>query len=219
MATKASVVVVTCRRIARVPEILAAWLKQTSDVWLCDCSPRGVPGIPVGVHVARFSPDPGNKVRHAVALLTEGNLVIKADDDIMPLPGLIADFQKWREKLGPCIMGIHGRTFNGPDYYRDTTLYAAHMLAEPMRVDFLGIITCADRRFLEMDLRGCGTPIEDLFWHNYRHVGAPKFIVPTKAYNNNLPESRDAGRLCANQPGRTERRVFYTQCWERSYKR
>lgn len=214
----ASVVVVTYRRLARLPEILAAWLKQTPDVWLCDCSREGFKTT-LPIKLARFWPDPGNKTRHAVATLTEGDVVIKADDDIMPLPGLAQDFLTWREKLGPCVMGIHGRIFKGPDYYRDTEMIAGHMQTAPARVDFVGIITAADRRYLAMDLRGCATEIEDIFWHNYAHRAAPKFVIPTKAYNNKLPESRDAGRLCADPPGRAVRRAFYTKMWREAYQR
>lgn len=215
---KASVVVVTYRRLQRVPEILAAWLAQGPEVWLCDCSPAGVTDIPAGVRVARFSPDPGNKVRHAVALLTSGDIVIKADDDILPLPGLVNDFLTWHGRLGHCVTGIHGRTFHGPDYYRDTVMHAAHVITEPKKVDFLGIITCADRKFLPMDLRECGTPIEDLYWHNHCYPRAPKYVIPTKAFNNHLPESRDAQRLCADQPGRAVRREYYTRCYLEYYR-
>ena len=215
--SKASVVVVTYRRLERISEILAAWQAQVPEVWLCDCSAHGVRAIPDGVRLARFRPDPGNRVRHAVALIAEGDIVIKADDDILPLPGLVKDFLSWHAKLGPCISGIHGRTFHGPDYYRDTVMHAAHMIAEPMKVDFLGVITCADRKYLPMDLRECGTPIEDLYWHNHCYPGAPKYVIPTKAFNNHLPESRDAMRLCADPPGRAVRRAFYTKCWMENY--
>jgi hypothetical protein len=218
VSIKASVVIVTYRRLERIPEILAAWLAQTSDVWLCDCSLHGVKVVPPGTKIARFRPDPGNKVRHAVALLTQGDIVIKADDDILPLPGLVQDFITWHEKLGPCVTGIHGRTFQGPDYYLNTTMHAGHMIKEPMKVDFVGIITCANRQFLPMDLRDCGTDIEDLYWHNHCYPKAPKFVIPTAAYNNKLPESRDAGRLCADKPGRMVRRAFYTKCWTENYR-
>lgn len=212
----ASVVVVTYRRLARIREILAAWRAQTDDVWLCDCSESGAP-VPEGVKVARFVPDPGNKTRHAVALMTSGDICIKADDDILPLPGLVDDFLRWHEQLGPCITGIHGRTFQGLDYYRDTTLIAAHKQMEPVPVDFLGVITCADREFLPMDLRDCPSDVEDLFWHNHCYPDAPKFVIPTAAFNNKLPESGDAGRLCANRPGRVVRRAFYRKCFEGHY--
>lgn len=220
MNPNASVVVVTYRRLERIPEILSAWLHQdpAPDVWLCDCSAQGVKGVPPAVNRVRFAPDPGNKVRHAVALLTAGEIVIKADDDILPLPGLVGDFLHWHGQLGPCVTGIHGRTFHGPDYYRDTEMHAAHMITEPRKVDFLGVITCADRRYLPMDLRGCETPIEDLFWHNHAYPRAPKFVIPTRHYNNSLPESRDAMRLCADHAGRAIRRAFYTKCYEENYR-
>jgi hypothetical protein len=213
----ASVVLVTYRRLERLPEILKAWCDQCADVWLCDCSKDGAQNIPGQVKVARFCPDPGNRTRHAVATMTLGDICIKADDDIMPLPGLVDDFLTWHQKLGPCISGVHGRTFHGPDYYHDSNMFAGHMQTEPVPVDFVGVLTCSDRVFLPMDLRYCGTDIEDLYWHSYCYPYAPKYVIPTKNYNNKLPESRDAGRLCADKEGKARRREFYRQCWEKFY--
>jgi len=215
---KTSVVIVTYRRMVRLKEIVYVWCQQTSDVWLCDCSKEGINFDKSDINYVRFCPDPGNKVRHAVALLTEGDLVIKADDDIMPKLGLIDDFIYWHNKLGDCIMGIHGRTFHGLDYYRDTKLYASHMLKKAFKVDFLGVITCAPRKFLPMDLRGCLTPIEDIYWHNAHFPHVPKYIIPTNNYDNKLPESKDVGRLCGNKEMRKIRREYYRKIYLRFYK-
>jgi hypothetical protein len=150
--------------------------------------------------------------------MTQGDICIKADDDIMPLPGLADDFIKWHDKLGPCISGIYGRTFQGPEYYGNTTQISGHKQKEPVAVDFLGIITCSVRAFLPMDLRKCGTDIEDLYWHNYQFPHVAKYVIPTDKYDNNLPESRDAGRLCADKEGRAVRRAFYTKCYNTNYR-
>ncbi len=215
---KVSVVVVTYRRLERIAEILAAWQRESPDVWLCDCSRRGVRNAPPGVHIARFWPDPGNKVRHAAALLTDGDLVIKADDDIIPRPGLVADFIKAHEKVGPAILSIHGRTFHGRDYYRDTKLYGAKGQAAPLKVDFVGVITCAPRALLPMDLRGCATEIEDLFWQMEKYPQAAKYVIPTDKFMN-LPESRDAHRLCAPGPARSVRRAYYERWYLRNHRK
>lgn len=214
---KTSVVIVSYRRMARLEEILKAWMAQCDDVWLCDCSEKGIPFEKKGFNYVHFFPDPGNKVRHAVATLTNGDIVIKADDDIMPLPGLVDDFIYWHKKLGDCISGIHGRVFEGPDYYNDTFMVAAHMQPKARRVDFLGIITCAPRKYLSMDLHGCMTPIEDLFWHNFKYPEVPKYVISTKHYNNKLPESRDAGRLCHGPEERGVRRAYYAEMWRKNY--
>jgi len=215
---KISVVIVTYRRLERLEMIMKAWVNEVSDVWLCDCSKKGIPFPHKGFNYVYFSPDPGNKVRHAVATLTNGDLVIKADDDILPKPGLADDFIKWHKILGDCVTGIHGRIFEGEDYYRDTALYAGHMLREPKKVDFLGVITCAPRKYLAMDLRGCLTPIEDIYWHNYKYPKVPKYIIPTKNYNNRLPESKDAQRLCGNKEMRKIRRDYYKKIYLRNYR-
>lgn len=215
---KVSVVVVTYRRLERIPEVLAAWLEQTPDVWLCDCSLHGVKIVPPGTHVVRFRPDPGNRVRHAVALLTSGDLVIKADDDVVPKIGMVADFIKAHEVLGPAILGIHGRTFHGRDYYRDTKLFGAKAQKAPLKVDFVGVVTCAPRALLPMDLKACGTETEDLYWQMQCYPKAPKFIIPTDKYAN-LPECKDAARLCGNPAARQVRRRFYELWYLRNYKK
>jgi glycosyltransferase involved in cell wall biosynthesis len=209
-----SVVVVTYRRLDRLGEVLQAWLNETPDVWLCDCSKEGFK-TDLPIHIVRAWPDPGSKIRHAVALLTEGDYVIKADDDIKPLPGLVKDFLKCGFKLA--IMGVHGRNFLGPDYYKDTVMITGRDISELTPVDFLGLITCSPRRYLAMDLRGCESAIEDLYWLNYYNNETPKIVIPTKNYEI-LPSSKDPLRLCANRAARAYRQEFYRQCFEEFYK-
>jgi len=215
---RTSVIVVSFRRLARLRRILEAWQNETHDVWLCDCSESGIQDVPDGVRVVRFRPDPGNRVRHAVALLTSGDLVIKADDDVMPRPGLVADFEAAEAMTRPAILGIHGRTFHGPDYYRDTRIVSAQTVQEPTRVDFVGVMTAAPRPFLAMDLAGCETPIEDLYWQMEKYPGVRKFVIPTNKFQT-LQESRDAGRLCASSEARAVRKRYYAIQWVRNYKK
>jgi len=212
-----SVVVVTYRRLKSLEAILAAWLKETPDVWLCDCSREGFK-TKLPVNIIHASPDPGNRLRHAVALLTKGRLVIKADDDVMPRAGIAKDFIRCQEITGPAIMGIHGRTFHGKGYYMNTKLYGSKQLKDkPLKVDFVGVITCAPRAYLAFDLNGCNSNIEDLFWQMRCFPKAPKYIIPTDKFHH-LAESKDAGRLCATPKDRHERGHFYTNWYNKNYK-
>jgi len=211
-----SVVLVTYRRLARLEDIVRAWLAESSDVWLCDCSAGGA-GINVpGLKLARFSPDPGNRTRHAVALLTSGDLVIKADDDVMPRPGLVADFECHMAKLGPAILGIHGRRFYGPDYYRDTRHFGSKELEAPLEVQFVGVVTCSPREYLPMDLRDCATEVEDLYWQMACYPNVRKFVIKTDRFVH-LAESKDDGRLCANPRARRTRESFYHRYYQKYF--
>jgi len=201
---KVSVVVSTYRRLENLERILAAWLTQVNDVWLADSSGKFETKLPIN-HV-RFSPDPGNKTRHAVALLTEGDYMIKADDDVLPKPGLIEALLNYSYLGG--ILGLMGRTFQGPRYYGNTTPFRAREITQPKEVDMVGILTFAPREFLAFDLRGCGTSIEDLFWHMKAFPRVKKFVVPTGAYEQ-LPESDDRECLFRNRTARVERERFY----------
>jgi hypothetical protein len=211
-----SAVVVTYRRVKSIEQVLGAWLGETPDVWLCDCTPRGI-NTKLPVHIVRAHPDPGNRIRHAVALLTAGDLVIKADDDIVPLPGLAADFTSAWRKYGEAIYGIHGRIFGGERYYIDTRLIGAKKQTEARPVDFVGVITAAPRSLLPMDLRSCPSAVEDLYWQMKRYPAAAKYVIATDKFRN-LPECRDEGRLCGTKKSRDVRRDYYTQLYRRNYK-
>lgn len=212
-----SVVVVTYRRLKSIGRIVDEWLKETPDVWLCDCSVKGV-RVDSRVKVIRANPDPGNKIRHAVATLTQGDLVIKSDDDIMPRPGIVADFVKHAQLLGPAIYGIHGRIFRGPDYYHNTKLFGSKSIPKPLLVDFVGVMTCAARRFLAMDLRDCHTEVEDLYWQMRCYPKAPKYVIVTNKFHN-LQESKDGGRLCGTPSSRLIRNQYYKELYNRNYRK
>ena len=211
--TTPSVVVVANRRMETLSPILSAWLKQSPDVWLADCSGRPFEA-PAGVHHVRFSPDPGNRTRHALALLTEGDWVIKADDDFTPGPGLVEDFIQAAAKIGtPAFLGIMGRRFEGPKYYSNTISARAVYIAEPARVDFVGICTVTPRGFLAVDLRGCLSSIEELFIQCGAFPWVPKWVVPTKNYGH-IPGADKPGCLCKNPVAQAERENYYSTVWE-----
>ena len=214
---KTSVVVVTYRRLKNLGRILEAWLAETPDVWLCDCSEAGFE-TSLPVKILRTTPDPGNRIRHAVAaLMTEGDLVIKADDDVLPRPGLAADFVAAACTCGPGIFGIHGRTFQGPHYYAQTTMVGAKQLQAPQPVDFVGVVTASPREFLPMDLRDCPSAVEDLYWQMACYPRAPKYVISSQAFMN-LAESKDQGRLCGTPESRAVRVAYFRELYERNYR-
>jgi glycosyltransferase involved in cell wall biosynthesis len=209
---KVSVVISTYRRLKNLPAILTAWLMQTNDVWLADSSGKFETSLAIR-HV-RFSPDPGNIARHALALLTEGDYVIKADDDVFPKPGLVEAFLNYSNLDG--ILGLMGRTFHGPLYYGNTKVIRAREISKPAKVDMVGIVTFSPRKYLAFDLRGCLTSVEDLYWHMKIYPHIKKYAIPTKAYEQ-LPESNDARCLFKSTTARREREAFYQKYYRMNY--
>jgi hypothetical protein len=210
---KTSVVIVTYRRLDRIADVCAAWVAQSPDVWLCDCSPHGAKGIPSAVKIVQFVPDPGNKSRHAVALLTDGDFVIKADDDVLPAPGLIDDYHRSFQKVGPGIFGLNGRVFNGPSYYKNSKSFRAPEISIETLVDFAGVCTFTPREYLAFDLRGCDSPIEDLFWQIECFPEVIKWIIPTKKFTN-LPSANDDKCLFRSADSRAVREKYFKRIYE-----
>jgi hypothetical protein len=208
-----SVVVVAYRRMETLPALLSEWLRQSNDVWLADCS--GVMFVPPrGVHHVRFSPDPGNRTRHALALLTEGDWIIKADDDVVPGPGLISDFKRVAEEKGPSFLGVMGRRFEGPKYYGNTISSRAVYITQPERVDFVGICTMAPRVVQAFDLKGCASSIEEIFQQCGSFPEVQKWTIPSKNYGH-IKGADKPGCLCKNPIAQAEREAYYSKVWER----
>jgi len=211
---KTSVIVMTYRRLSSLEEILRAWLAQTPDVWLVDSSNKFTTKLPI--HHVRFSPDPGSKIWHATALLTEGDFVVKACDDILPKPDLLDDLiGGWRSVKGGMV-GVYGRKFPGPNYYKDAIPVAANKISSPQKVGFVGNILLTPREYLAFDLKGCQTPIEDFFWQMKAFPRVPKWVIPTKRYTN-LSESNDKNCLFHNSEARKIRGKFYLLYYLKNY--
>jgi len=209
-----SVVVVTYRRIETLESVLQAWLEQTADVVLADCSNHFETNLPI-THI-KFKPDLGNKTRHAAALLTTGDYVIKADDDIMPKPGLIQDFCDAYKRRGDGIFGLLGRVFQGDSYYKKTSAYRSFQLKSDVPVDFVGVTTFTPRKYLPFDLKGCLSPIEDLFWQMKCYPKAPKWVVATDKYEN-LKTASDESCLFHSTEARRIREEFYRKYYLKNY--
>lgn len=209
-----SVVVVCNRRLTTLYGILGEWQKYSSDVWLADCSGLEF-SPPPGVHWVRFKPDPGNRTRHAIALLTTGDMVIKADDDFVPGPFLVGDLWKGSDfGRKECFVGIMGRRFEGPKYYGNTISARANKIAAPEQVDFVGICTMSPRSVLAFDLRGCSSSIEELFQQCGAFPTVPKYAVPSLSYSH-IPGADRPGCLCKDEKAQKEREAYYSTIWER----
>lgn len=214
--SKASVVVMTYRRLSNLERILQAWLVQTPDVWLVDSSSEFTTELPI--HHVRFSPDPGSKIWHATALLTEGDFVIKACDDLLPKSGLLDDLIRGWQQVKGGMVGTYGRKFLGPSYYKNTKHVIANRISSPQKVGFIGNVTLTPRQYLAFDLKDCLTSVEDIFWHMKAFPEVPKWIIPTKQYVN-LSESNDEDCLFHNSKARKIRERFYREYYLKNYSR
>lgn len=211
-----SVVIPFYRRIETINKVVESWKKlvPARQIWVCDSSPFKLDMA--DVNVVKFNIDPGNKTRHSVALLTEGDFVIKADDDLIPLPGIIDDFLIQYNAVNGGIFGVIGRIFNGISYYKNTSFCRASKLTKPHEVDFVGVMTFSPRRYLAFDLRGCLTPIEDLFWQMKAYPNVRKYVVASAKYRN-LPACNDGKDLFHNPKARKIRERFYGEYYKLYY--
>jgi len=207
MKQKVSVVTVTYRRLDSLEMILRAWLKEVDEVVLCDCSNKFKTTLPI-IHV-KFNKDLGNKTMHAMALLTQGDFVVLADDDVLPKPGLVQDLYSGYERVGEdCIIGVMGRRFQNIDDYWKTNQIWSHKINKPVQVDMLGICYFSPRRYLVYDFKDMKNSINDLYWTSYVMRDVKKYVVPTKNLEH-LPIAFEEG-IWTNENRQKFRCAYYT---------
>lgn len=218
-----SAIITTYRRMDTIGDVCRAWLTQPADqVWLIDGS-GGKARKQLGKGVMecnRFEywplhRDHGTRTDYAMAHLTDGDIIILADDDVVPEEGFTEQLWKGMSATEADIVGIIGRTFHGPRYYHDTKYCRADAIREPVRVGFVGVVCMARRYMFGFDTRGMGRNIDDLWWQMEHFPDATKMVIPTKAYRD-LPSAKhgmfhDRGEL------HKQREHFYRECYEEHY--
>ena len=213
-----SVCIVVHERLDEILPIVKAWLTEPVDeIFVADCTCGGLDKVhwPKGVVHVRFSHDLGNKTRHAVALLTMGDYVLQADDDVMPESGFtheLLDGYRAVNELG--VVGVIGRTFHGPRYKGDTAFCRAGTVTSPVRVGFCGVVYFCSREYIAFDLKSMRNPYNDLHWLCGTFPNAPKHVVPAKKFRN-LPCANRG--LFQDKAAENKRQLYYERLWKRVY--
>jgi len=198
--------------------VARAWCKQpVEQVWLLDCGGYCVRpdfDTPDKCVYWRLPFDPGTRTDYGVALLTDGDLIICADDDIVPRLGFAQDLVDGMDATGAGFVGVIGRVFNDPEY-RKTTFYRASKIDEPKRVDFTGVCYMAKRKYFGFDTRGMPVNADDL-WHCRRYPEASKFVIPTDKYEN-LPTCNDGTAMFKNPELAAQRQAYYAEWYREAF--
>jgi len=219
-----SVIITTHNRLETIGRVVGAWLDQpVIEVWLVD----GTGGTAraaltkKAIYDERFElfplwKDHGTRTDYALAHLTDGDIVICADDDCLPLPGLTDDLVCGITDEYADICGIHGRTFSGPSYYNGgTAAWRAKDIGAPVRVDFCGVVFAARRELFDFDTRGMHRNCDDLWFQMKAHPDAVKFVVPTKRFTT--LESANHGMFADRGELRAAREAFYGEWYGKNY--
>lgn len=208
-----SVVIVSYNRIDTLESVLRAWLKQVDEVFLCDCSNKFETKLPI-THI-KFNPDPGNKTMHAMALLTQGDFVILADDDILPKSGFIEDlYAGYKNSSGDCIVGVMGRQFRNTEVYFDTQQFTSANIEKVTPVDMLGVCYFSPRKYLVYDVKDMRNSINDLYWTAEVMRDVKKWVVPSKNYTL-LPSAWKG--LATDKESREFRHNYYKELFNKYY--
>jgi len=215
---KTSVIITTYRRFDELDTIIRAWLVEpVLEVWVLDGSGKFRSGISDKRFLLFSMPkDFGTKMDYAMGLLAEGDMIILADDDVLPKPGLVEDLHRGMEKTGADIVGIHGRRFHGPDYRKDTNCFIANIIEEPIQVGFCGVLFMLSRNLLGFDIRGMETSWDDFWLCMKAWPGKIKYVIPTKNWSN-LPAAFDSQSHFHDKNIRKIREQFYTKWYKQNY--
>jgi len=154
---------------------------------------------------------------YAMAYATDGDLLIFADDDMEPLPGLVKDMYKHYHDLGDNVfVSVMGRQFEGPRYDGNTKGFRSSRVKEPVEVDMVGITFMCPRWVLKnLDTRGMVRTGDDIWLGNICWPDVPKYVVPSSAWRH-LPCAK--GKSAIYRGSRVERYTLYEKVWNETYK-
>lgn len=206
---KFTVVVTTYRRYTRLDKILQAWfLAGADEVILANGGKWFNTKIPVRQFL--FNPDPGNKIRFASAYLARNEFIVLADDDVLPKPGIFEDYHKCFNK-NRGLYGIIGRRDHGnAESYWECSFIRADKLAYPVKVFFVGVIYFTTYNMLPRDLIQIkDRAVDDLHWCMVEQWDVPKFVFPTKNYENMKPECNDDACIFHTPESKKYRNKFF----------
>ncbi len=209
------------KRRATLGEVVRRWLAQPVDqVWLLDNSGEAEDEVLDFTTELRFLywNLPCNfqtRADYGVAMLTDGDLIICADDDVVPKEGFVKDLVTAHEQVGGFV-GIIGRRFQGPNYYKDCPFSNSVGVDKLTRVGFVGVVYMGERHLFSFDTRGMLPNCDDL-WHQmkvYTYVG--KHVVPTDKYVN-LPCSNDDSSMFKSGDLKRQRNAFFVEYYDKYY--
>lgn len=206
MKNNISVVITTYRNRGHLFEIIKAWLDMGVKVYLANSNPSPmIFGHPNFLNV-QFSGDIGNKTRFVVSHATSTDYVLLADDDVLPKPGILEDFWKYRDAG---ILGLFGRKFNGEPTYLQTKHFRADKVEQVQDVSFVGVVYFTHRKHLVFDLNNLkNSALDDLYWQLLKMPKVKKYVIPSKNYID-LPECNDAEGIFHSPGTRDLRNEFY----------
>jgi len=198
-------------------EIARAWLEQPVDqVWVLNSGAQWLPPPPVGgdvrFQIFNLPLDLGNGADYCFALMTSGDYVILADDDMVPLDGFVGRFLEHSDKAD--ILGVMGRIFRGPKYRRDTFPVRGDSVGDShVAVDFVGVCTFCRREHFGFDVRGLFPVLrncDDLWWQMKKMPGLSKAVIPLAGLYRDLKEvCKGPTSMFKNIDLRQSRQDFY----------
>ena len=218
---KVSVIITTYRRYDTLGEVIQGWVDNKPDqLWVIDnCSKYKLEERHKGKATLFSMPlDLTTRVDYAFAMLTDGDLILLADDDFVARSGLLEDLYNGWKKVGGGIVGLCGRTFHGPLYKGNTKWHSSLKITEPVRTGSLGVAYFTPRKYLGFDTKGMETIDDDLYWLMHQCTDEPKHVIPTKKFEN-LPTCGDKDCLFHASPAQRKiRDSKYREYYLANYK-
>jgi len=184
---KVSVAICVWKRFTNFDRILKAWLdeKEVDEVVIWDNSGSYKTDLP-GVIVVSASTNTNSKCRFLAAQLCKNDLIVIADDDFTPHPGITKDLLKHYQEER--IVGIMGKQYTGETYYESTVVMSCD-IQEITRVNYLcsNLLLTHRKHCIGLDIQKIPSSIiDDMWWEHELEVdGVTCWVIPTNKWTMN----------------------------------
>lgn len=201
-------VILTCwKRFKNFDAIVDVWREEpeVDEILIWDNS-----GTYVSPHkdvvVINCSENWGSSVRYSLGAMAKNEYCLFCDDDVMPVPGITADFIKYASPEK--ITAVTGRFFNGS--YHENTVVRATGVKDITKVDFvIGYLMMIHRDLLAgQHYRSFPWHCCELYLEGLVQDKSTLHVIPTGKYIK-LPEGEDENALYKQSAAFEEKEAVY----------
>lgn len=186
-------VILTCwKRFENFEKIIKAWLDQSlvTEIIIWDNSGKFKTNLPVHLINSNINVNPS--VRYMLANISKNQIIINADDDVIPKSNFVNDWIK-HFKFN-CFFGISGFIFENS--FQKRTIIRSNEINCIKNVDLIaGCITMINRNLLlNHDYKSFEICQLEVSLQCSLSRNIKKYVIPTKEYEI-LPEMHDENAL------------------------
>lgn len=179
-------------RLTHLPMLIRLWSEQVSEIIIWDDSASLDPASVDPARVIHGCSVFGSSVKFRAANICSNELIMVADDDVIPKPGLVLDLLSHRMSLiksgqpNNTVVSIYGRRVAKQTGYKANRRITSKTIDTAAQVSWCGRLSLSPIETYLVPMQGCSDMrLDDLYWSwQLAQRGVPIWVIPTDRWEN-----------------------------------